>query len=379
MASIKSLPFIIESKTEGSVFLHSKNQYRPRFSLFVRRPQKSCNFSVLGDGFSMRLKPVRGTVKEDGNGEESEDALQATIEKSKKVLSMQRELLQQITGRRKLVSSIKSSINPELDESSSEQNEKSLSSPSDALSSGENVLEQQNGSIPSSSYASSTADEIPKGASLALDGTYSEGEKEVEEHLPPKKVTSVKNRTEQLDTSPKKIGSNELPYFLSNTSKDSTINGEKCEDRDESTLLESDNVKSNHITEEAPPPLAGVNVMNVILVAAECAPWSKTGGLGDVAGSLPKGLARRGHRVMVVTPRYGNYAESQHTGVRKMYKVDGQDVEVAYFHAYIDGVDFVFIDSHVFRHIEGNIYGGNRMDILKRMVIFCKAAVEVHF
>ncbi|WOL17136.1 granule-bound starch synthase 2, chloroplastic/amyloplastic [Canna indica] len=125
------------------------------------------------------------------------------------------------------------------------------------------------------------------------------------------------------------------------------------------------------------PPLAGVNVMNVIIVAAECSPWSKTGGLGDVAGALPKALARRGHRVMVVVPRYGNYAETKDIGVRKRYKVDGQDMEVTYYHAYIDGVDFVFIDSPIFSHRENNIYGGERPDILKRMVLFCKAAVEV--
>ncbi|URE36117.1 starch synthase [Musa troglodytarum] len=125
------------------------------------------------------------------------------------------------------------------------------------------------------------------------------------------------------------------------------------------------------------PPLAGANAMNVIVVAAECAPWSKTGGLGDVAGTLPKALARRGHRVMVVTPRYGNYPEPKDRGVRKYYKADGQDLEVNYFHAYIDRVDFVFIDSPVFRHLENNIYGGDRLEILKRMVLFCKVAVEV--
>lgn len=38
-----------------------------------------------------------------------------------------------------------------------------------------------------------------------------------------------------------------------------------------------------------------------------------------------------------------------------------QDMEVTYFHAYIDGVDFVFLDSPIFRHIENNIYGGNRL------------------
>lgn len=38
-----------------------------------------------------------------------------------------------------------------------------------------------------------------------------------------------------------------------------------------------------------------------------------------------------------------------------------QDMEVNYFQAYIDGVDFVFIDTPMFRHIENNIYGGNRV------------------
>ncbi|XP_062233237.1 soluble starch synthase 2-3, chloroplastic/amyloplastic-like [Phragmites australis] len=124
-------------------------------------------------------------------------------------------------------------------------------------------------------------------------------------------------------------------------------------------------------------PLAGKNVMNVIMVAAECSPWCKTGGLGDVVGSLPKALARRGHRVMVVVPRYGDYAEALDVGIRKYYKAAGQDLEVKYFHAYIDGVDFVFIDAPLFKHRQDDIYGGSRQEIMKRMILFCKVAVEV--
>lgn len=40
------------------------------------------------------------------------------------------------------------------------------------------------------------------------------------------------------------------------------------------------------------------------MVVSEAVPYSKTGGLGDVGGSLPAALARLGHRVTVVTPRY---------------------------------------------------------------------------
>jgi starch synthase len=44
--------------------------------------------------------------------------------------------------------------------------------------------------------------------------------------------------------------------------------------------------------------------LKVLFVASECAPFMKTGGLGDVAGALPKALARRGADVRVVMPLY---------------------------------------------------------------------------
>jgi len=81
----------------------------------------------------------------------------------------------------------------------------------------------------------------------------------------------------------------------------------------------------------AEPPLAGENVMNIVMVGAECAPWSKTGGLGDVMGALPKAFARRGHRVMVVAPRYENYDNAWETGIRRLFRVCDQDVEVSCF------------------------------------------------
>ncbi|KAJ6371332.1 hypothetical protein OIU77_001772 [Salix suchowensis] len=297
--------------------------------------KKSHNLAVFNNGFSLRFKPVRATAEEGASGDESEDKLQATIEKSKKVLAMQRDLLQQIAERRKMVSSIKSSIvDSEVDEVPSEQSENSSPNQDHTSSSGEGVHEKQNGSILWKNYVHSTADEVPETSSLDISKGHDDDKRELEQQLPPEKASSHEDSSIPLE------------------------------------VTGSENVC-------LPPPLAGANVMNVIVVAAECAPWSKTGGLGDVAGSLPKALARRGHRVMVVAPRYGNYAEPQDIGVRKRYKVDGQDIEVTYFQTYIDGVDFVFIESHLFRHIEGDIYGGSRLDILKRMMLFCKAAVEV--
>src|SRR5262245_47778784 len=44
--------------------------------------------------------------------------------------------------------------------------------------------------------------------------------------------------------------------------------------------------------------------MRVILASSEVAPYSKTGGLGDVVGALPRALSRIGCDVSVVAPRY---------------------------------------------------------------------------
>ncbi|KAK9862858.1 hypothetical protein WJX84_002295 [Apatococcus fuscideae] len=80
--------------------------------------------------------------------------------------------------------------------------------------------------------------------------------------------------------------------------------------------------------------------MDIVFVAAEAAPWSKTGGLGDVMGSLPIALAARGHRVMVVVPRYLNGVEDQKYAAAK--KLDIR-------------VDWVFVDHAVY-HRKGNPY-----------------------
>lgn len=44
--------------------------------------------------------------------------------------------------------------------------------------------------------------------------------------------------------------------------------------------------------------------MRILLVASECVPFAKTGGLADVVGALPKFIAKMGHQVDVLIPRY---------------------------------------------------------------------------
>jgi len=89
------------------------------------------------------------------------------------------------------------------------------------------------------------------------------------------------------------------------------------------------------ISAQPQEPLAGPNVMKVVMVGSECAPWSKTGGLGDVMGALPKALAKRGHRVMVVVPRYDSYEGVFDTGVRKQFNMNGQNVVRRHTHRWL--------------------------------------------
>jgi len=50
--------------------------------------------------------------------------------------------------------------------------------------------------------------------------------------------------------------------------------------------------------------MQGQNKLKILFVAAEVAPFAKTGGLADVAGSLPKMLTSMGNDVRIVMPRY---------------------------------------------------------------------------
>ena len=127
--------------------------------------------------------------------------------------------------------------------------------------------------------------------------------------------------------------------------------------------------------EETPRP------MNLVFVAAEVAPWSKTGGLGDVLGGLPIELARRGHKVMSIAPRYDQYRDGWDTNIT--VKVLGESVR--FFHCHKKGVDRVFVDhpwflAKVWGKTGSKLYGektaADYVDNPKRFSLFCRAAIE---
>jgi granule-bound starch synthase len=125
--------------------------------------------------------------------------------------------------------------------------------------------------------------------------------------------------------------------------------------------------------------------MNIVFVGAEMAPWSKTGGLGDVLGGLPPAMAANGHRVMVISPRYDQYKDAWDTSVVAGVKVAGRDERVRFFHCYKRGVDRVFIDHPSFlekvwgktgEKIYGPDTGVDYKDNQMRFSLLCQAALE---
>lgn len=122
-----------------------------------------------------------------------------------------------------------------------------------------------------------------------------------------------------------------------------------------------------------------MSALQICSVTAEVAPFSKTGGLGDVAAALPPALSALGHRVLTVAPRYRPYPEAWDTGTRLRFPLWGHVHEVALFHARLpEHGEILFVDHPAIRR--GGIYGdenGGYSDNLFRFALLCRSAIEV--
>jgi starch synthase len=113
---------------------------------------------------------------------------------------------------------------------------------------------------------------------------------------------------------------------------------------------------------EIDPIVKSESPKRIVFVTSEVAPWSKTGGLADVCGSLPQALVARGHRVMVIAPRYLNgtktdklYEGAFDTCVKSKLGCFQGLQEVGYFHQIKNGVDYVFVDHPSYQRA-GSLY-----------------------
>lgn len=118
--------------------------------------------------------------------------------------------------------------------------------------------------------------------------------------------------------------------------------------------------------------------MNILFIAAESVPFVKTGGLGDVIGSLPKSLKQKNTDVKVIIPLYRSILEKY---AEQLKYVSDITVELSWRKLYCgvfemehDGVKFYFIDNQQYFNRE-NPYGYD--DDLERFAFFSKAALSI--
>lgn len=118
--------------------------------------------------------------------------------------------------------------------------------------------------------------------------------------------------------------------------------------------------------------------MKVLYVAAEAVPFAKTGGLADVAGSLPKALVEAGADVRVILPKYGKIPEEYRNQMRHIYE---GEIPVSWRKKYVgldtldyQGVTYYFIDNEEYFRREG-FYGYG--DDAERFSFFCRAVLNL--
>src|SRR3954464_12884875 len=116
--------------------------------------------------------------------------------------------------------------------------------------------------------------------------------------------------------------------------------------------------------------------MRVLMVASEAVPFAKTGGLADVIGALPRALARLGHSVDVVMPRYRGI-EAEPIG-RIPATLGSMTTDADVLAVTADGVRTVFIDRPDY-YDRDYLYGASGHDYAdnpERFAFLCQAALN---
>lgn len=122
--------------------------------------------------------------------------------------------------------------------------------------------------------------------------------------------------------------------------------------------------------------------LKIAFIASEVAPFSKTGGLGDVARSLPKSLKRLGHDVAIITPLYGHIIDTEKNNLKLIFENieininQGAKINVNFWKGELmDGLPVYFIENKKYFSKRKSLYGSNHENI--RFLVFDLAALEL--
>ena len=125
--------------------------------------------------------------------------------------------------------------------------------------------------------------------------------------------------------------------------------------------------------------------MNILFAASEVAPFIKTGGLADVAGSLPQKLADMGHDVKVILPLYEGIAQQYREKMRFMFhwncRLAWRTPYCGIFELREGNISYLFVDNEYYfkrAEIYGHYDDGERFAFFSRAVIETPAHLDWH-
>ncbi len=127
---------------------------------------------------------------------------------------------------------------------------------------------------------------------------------------------------------------------------------------------------------------AAANPLRILFVTPECAPWVKSGGLGDVSAALPQALRALWHEVRVLMPAYRPLRPLLATS-RKRYTVpaDGPWPEAQLVEVHAEGLNLLLLDCPGFYDRPGSAYGNTDgvdfEDGLRRFAFLSHVAARV--
>jgi len=117
--------------------------------------------------------------------------------------------------------------------------------------------------------------------------------------------------------------------------------------------------------------------VRILMVASEAQPFAKTGGLADVVGALPRALARFGHDVDIVMPRYRGITAGERAGSVRV-ALGGQVADADIWTTTDGGVRTVFIDHGPYfdRDYLYGVADRDYADNAERFAFFAQASLE---
>jgi len=113
--------------------------------------------------------------------------------------------------------------------------------------------------------------------------------------------------------------------------------------------------------------------LKILFVSPEVAPFAKTGGLADVAGSLPKALAARGHEVRIAMPCYARIKEKDYLTDLPV-EMDGSLETVIIRKTHLGDIPVYLVDNYKYFCREGMYCYA---DDAARFNFFCKAILSM--